>query len=80
MSGPAIEAGGVGPPILTPPRRHTGTTTQLRGLGDKGDQRRFRTDDRYRWLLHRLWIAAGNEAYAYATAIGRPVHFALPWG
>lgn len=53
--------------------------TELQALRDEGDQRRFQADDRYRWLLHRLWIAAGNEAYAYSTAIGRPVHFAAPW-
>jgi hypothetical protein len=24
----------------------------------------------FRWLLHRLWIAIGNEAIAYAAAVG----------
>lgn len=52
---------------------------QLRVLRDEGDEHRFETDDRYRWLLHRLWIAVGNETYAYTAAIGRPVHFAAPW-
>jgi len=42
-------------------------------LRDEGDAARFDADDRYRWVLHRLWIAAGNEALAYATATGQQV-------
>jgi uncharacterized protein with HEPN domain len=48
-------------------------------LRDEGDGDRFDRDRRYRWLLHRLWIAVGNEALAYTAAIGRPVRGAQPW-
>ncbi|MGH3097522.1 MAG: hypothetical protein ACRDMV_16185 [Streptosporangiales bacterium] len=66
------------------PERHAlleldAVLAQVNALRDEGDQDRFESDNRYRWLLHRLWIAAGNEAYAYTTTIGRPVHFASPW-
>ncbi len=40
---------------------------------------RFAADDRYRWLLHRLWIAAGNEALAYTQATGQPVRADRTW-
>jgi hypothetical protein len=39
-------------------------------LRDEGGAARFSDDLRYRWVLHRLWIAAGNEALAHITAIG----------
>lgn len=42
----------------------------LIGLRGEGDRARFDRDERFRWLLHRLWIAIGNEAVAYATAVG----------
>jgi hypothetical protein len=45
---------------------------QITLLRDEGDAARFDKDDRYRWVLHRLWIAAGNEALAYTTATGHP--------
>jgi hypothetical protein len=45
--------------------------TEIIALRDEGDGDRFEHDHRYRWVLHRLWIAAGNEALAYTTAIGR---------
>lgn len=48
-------------------------------LRAEGDSERFQTDARYRWLLHRLWIAAGNEASAYTAAVGRPVRATQPW-
>jgi hypothetical protein len=34
---------------------------QIAVLRAEGDADRFTADDRYRWVLHRLWIAAGNE-------------------
>ena len=40
-------------------------------LRDEGDAARFDREARYRWVLHRLWIAVGNEALAY-TAGHRP--------
>ncbi|HEX7323249.1 MAG TPA: hypothetical protein VF299_10020, partial [Mycobacterium sp.] len=36
-------------------------------------------DSHYRWILHRLWIAAGNEALAYAIATGRSVRDNRLW-
>jgi uncharacterized protein with HEPN domain len=53
--------------------------TEIIALRDEGDGDRFEHDHRYRWVLHRLWIAAGNEALAYTTAIGRPVMAVEPW-
>jgi hypothetical protein len=46
---------------------------QIAALRSEGDAEKFAADDRYRWVLHRLWIAAGNEALAYTQATG---HFA----
>jgi hypothetical protein len=34
---------------------------------------------RYRQILHRLWIAAGNEALAYTQATGQPVRADKTW-
>ena len=45
--------------------------TQIAALRGEGDADRFTADDRYRWVLHRLWIAAGNEALAYTQATGQ---------
>lgn len=66
------------------PDRHAlleldGLLEVLGSLRDEADELRFEADDRYRWLLHRLWIAVGNEAHAYANAIGRFAAFAAPW-
>lgn len=52
---------------------------QLAALRGEGDAVRFTGDDRYRWVLHRLWIAAGNEALAYTQAIGLPVRADRTW-
>ena len=46
--------------------------TQIDALRSEGDAARFSADARYRWVLHRLWIAAGNEALAYTQATGSP--------
>jgi hypothetical protein len=60
------------------PDRHAllelqGLLTEIAALRDKGDADRFAADARYRWVLHRLWIAAGNEALAYTQATGQPI-------
>jgi len=34
---------------------------EIRSLHDEGDAVCFAADARYCWILHRLWIAAGNE-------------------
>ncbi len=44
--------------------------TQIESLVAEGDRARF-DGDRYRWVLHRLWIAVGNEAIAYIRLAGR---------
>lgn len=49
-------------------------------LRDVGGRDRFDRDDVHRWALHRLWIAAGNEAAFYAEARGRNVNQLKPWG
>lgn len=36
--------------------------SEIEQLVSEGDRARYDTDDRYRWLIHRLWIAIGNEA------------------
>jgi hypothetical protein len=53
--------------------------TQIAILRGEGDAARFAADDRYRWLLHRLWIAAGNEALAYTQATGQLVRADRTW-
>lgn len=44
--------------------------TELKRLVGDGDAARFNSDDHYRWIIERLWIAIGNEAFAYATHLG----------
>lgn len=41
---------------------------QIIQLRDAGDRDRYDGDDYYRWVLHRLWIAVGNEAMNYVRA------------
>lgn len=53
--------------------------SQIATLRGEGGAARFAADDRYRWLLHRLWIAAGNEALAYTQATGQPVRADRTW-
>ena len=48
-------------------------------LRDEGDAARFDREARYRWVLHRLWIAVGNEALAYTAATGQPVRADRTW-
>jgi hypothetical protein len=52
---------------------------QIAALRGEGDADRFTADDRYRWVLHRLWIAAGNEALACTQAVGQPVRADRTW-
>lgn len=44
---------------------------ELATLRDDGDAAGFDQDSRYRWVLHRLWIAVGNEVLAYTAATGQ---------
>lgn len=41
----------------------------------EGDRQRYDTDERYRWVLHRIWIAIGNEAAMIELGVGDPE----PW-
>ena len=43
---------------------------RIEALAADGDRQKFETDDEFRWVLHRLWIAVGNEALAYARLTG----------
>jgi hypothetical protein len=52
---------------------------QIAALRGEGDADRFTADDRYRWVLHRVWIAAGNEALACTPATGQPVRPERTW-
>lgn len=35
--------------------------SELRVLVEQGDRQRYFADLHYRWVIHRLWIAVGNE-------------------
>lgn len=48
-------------------------------LRDAGDRSRYDQVDDYRWALHRVWIAVGNEALAYAEARGLDPRRDEPW-
>lgn len=52
---------------------------KIQALRSQGDAGRFSVDDGYRWILHRLWIAIGNEAYAYTAARGISVRQQALW-
>jgi uncharacterized protein with HEPN domain len=52
---------------------------RLEVLAADGDRQKFETDDEFRWVLHRLWIAVGNEALAYARLTGLDPHVDQPW-
>ena len=66
------------------PDRHAllelqGLLTEVAALRSEGDANRFAAEARYRWVLHRLWIAAGNEALAYTQATGEPIRADRTW-
>lgn len=48
-------------------------------LRDDGGRDRYFSDEEHRWLIHRLWIAVGNEAMAYAQAVGLDPYQDEPW-
>jgi len=56
-----------------------GLLTEIVALRSDGSSDRFAADARYRWVLHRLWIAAGNEALAYTQATGQPIRADRTW-
>ncbi|NDL57917.1 hypothetical protein [Phytoactinopolyspora mesophila] len=53
---------------------------QIARRRDAGNRTRYDTDADYRWVLHRLWIAVGNEAHAYTEAAGLHPLKVQPWG
>jgi hypothetical protein len=52
---------------------------QIAILRDEGNPARFDNDSRYRWVLHRRWIAVGNEDPAYTAAVGKAVRADRTW-
>jgi hypothetical protein len=56
-----------------------GLLTEIAALHSEGDADRFAAEARYRWVLQRLWIAAGNEALAYTQATGEPIPADRTW-
>lgn len=48
-------------------------------LREDGDRARYDSDDQYRWAIHRLWIAVGNEALAYTDGAGLNPNKDQPW-
>jgi hypothetical protein len=51
---------------------------ELIALRDKGEGDRFNHDQRYRWILHRLW-GRDRERGACSSRRGRPVRTTQPW-
>jgi len=52
---------------------------RIEALAADGDRKKFENDDHLRWVLHRLWIAVGNEALAYARLAGIDPYVDQPW-
>jgi len=52
---------------------------RIEALAADGDRKKFENDDHLRWVLHRLWIAVGNEALAYARLAGLDPYVDQPW-
>lgn len=48
---------------------------ELRALVEDGDSCRYHSDARYRWAIHRLWIAIGNEV----QYLGQSHRYVEPW-
>lgn len=40
-------------------------------LASEGDRNRYYADERYRWVIHRLWIAVGNETASLDPLVAR---------
>ncbi len=52
---------------------------RIEELATDNDRNEFENDDQLRWVLHRLWIAVGNEALAYARHAGVDPYVDQPW-
>jgi uncharacterized protein with HEPN domain len=72
-------SGGYARPDLHALLELDGLLAQVDTLVSEGDRSRFDADDRYRWILHRLWIAVGNEALTYARLVDRNPETEQPW-
>lgn len=71
------------PPNIRPDRQALLELGALLGhvirLRDAGSRARYDEDHDYRWALHRVWIAIGNEALAFAVARGLDPRRDEPW-
>ncbi len=47
-----------------------GLLARIESLAAGVERSRFDTDDEFRWVLHRLWIAVENEVQAFAGVAG----------
>lgn len=52
---------------------------RIEALAADGGRDKFDNDDQFRWVLHRLWIAVGNEALAYARITLMDPSVDQPW-
>jgi len=52
-----------------------GLLEKLQQLAAEGDRARYDIDERYRWVIHRLWIAVGNEVTHLDPAVAQT----QPW-
>ncbi len=48
-------------------------------LAADSDRQGFEAVDNLRWVVHRRWIAVGNEALAYVRLTGFDPHVDQPW-
>ncbi len=48
---------------------------KLEQLAAEGSRERYGSDERYRWVIHRLWIAVGNEVTHLDPAVAQ----SQPW-
>ena len=48
---------------------------KLEQLAAEGDRERYDMDERYRWVIHRLWMAVGNEVTHLDPAVAQT----QPW-
>jgi hypothetical protein len=66
------------------PERHAllemdGLIKHVQCVVAEGHRQKFDDEERFRWLLHRLWIAVGNEAHAFARHAGLNIRTDPPW-
>lgn len=71
------------PPHVRPDRQALLELDALLGhiirLRDANSRSRYDEDHDYRWTVHRVWIAIGNEALVFAEARGLDPRRDEPW-